>query len=305
MGQSMDGPRGCAVHERLARRVTRSAAAAIGAALALLPSSIGRDDEPGPGRPAPESSARIDPLTALVRARMPSSSAELAVTIASVVRAGAQGTELDPLLVLAVIEVESDWKAAAVSDHGARGLMQLRKAALAEAERAAGVLPGDAHDPVHNVRMGIRYLARMVERFGDVDRGLMAYNAGPSRLLSYHAAGEVPDSVRSYARKVRREERKLRDEQSNEWEGERSVVARCEASHRPPLSGIALDTSPSARLPAVRSCPAVSSSSPPGSRRSTCARRVSGEGTRTSSPRAHRRARCSAGEARPSGRAGR
>jgi soluble lytic murein transglycosylase-like protein len=89
--------------------------------------------------------------------------------------------------------------------------MQLRKVALAGEEREAGLAPGDVHEPVHNIRMGVRYLARMVEVFGDEDLGLMAYNTGPTRLSSYlQAVGEVPDSLWSYVRKVRREERKLR-----------------------------------------------------------------------------------------------
>ena len=80
---------------------------------------------------------------------------------------------------------------------------------LAE-EQDAGLAPGDVHDPVHNVRMGVRYLGRMVDAFGDVDLGLIAYNAGPTRLSSYlQAVGEVPDSLWAYVRRVRREERKI------------------------------------------------------------------------------------------------
>jgi hypothetical protein len=61
--------------------------------------------------------------------------------------------------------------------------------------------------------MGIRYLGRMVADFGDVDLGLVAYNLGPTRTLSLLLAVEdMPDSVWSYARKVRREERRLRSE---------------------------------------------------------------------------------------------
>ena len=61
--------------------------------------------------------------------------------------------------------------------------------------------------------MGVRYLARMVEVFDDVDLALVAYNSGPTRLASYlQAVDEVPDSMWSYARKVRREERRIRRE---------------------------------------------------------------------------------------------
>jgi soluble lytic murein transglycosylase-like protein len=144
---------------------------------------------------------------------MPSLDIDAAAALAAVVRVESDDAGLDPLLVMAVIGVESAWTPAAVSERGARGLMQMRKVALAGEEREAGLAPGDVHEPVHNVRMGVRYLARMIEVFGDEDLGLIAYNTGPTRLSSYlQAVGEVPDSLWSYVRKVRREERKLRRE---------------------------------------------------------------------------------------------
>ena len=61
--------------------------------------------------------------------------------------------------------------------------------------------------------MGVRYLARMVLAFDDVDLALVAYNSGPTRLSSdLNATDEVPDSMPVYARKVRREERRIRRE---------------------------------------------------------------------------------------------
>ena len=51
----------------------------------------------------------------------------------------------------------------------------------------------------------------MVETFDDVDLALVAYNSGPTRLSRYlQAVGEVPDAMWAYARKVRREERRIR-----------------------------------------------------------------------------------------------
>jgi soluble lytic murein transglycosylase-like protein len=204
------------VGEWLVRRSVQASAVALGAAIVLLPSPVGRhaavradlpyDASPAEHRP-------IDPLAAQVLERMPSLDIEAAGALAAAVRGESEAAGLDPLLVMAVIGVESAWEPGAVSERGARGLMQLRKVAQATEERVAGLAPGDVHDPAHNVRMGIRYLARMVQVFGDEDLGLMAYNTGPTRLSSYlQAVGEVPDSLWSYVRKVRREERKLRRE---------------------------------------------------------------------------------------------
>jgi soluble lytic murein transglycosylase-like protein len=200
------------VGQGLVRRSVQASAVALGAAIALLPSSAGR--HAGPRHATPPAIPRpVDPLAGHVLDRMPSLTIDEASELASTVRVESDAAGLDPILVLAVIGVESGWEPAAVSGRGARGLMQLRRLALETEERRAGLPPGDAHDPVHNVRMGIRYLARMVEDFGDVDLALVAYNAGPTRALSLLVSvEEVPESAWGYARKVRREERRIRRE---------------------------------------------------------------------------------------------
>lgn len=91
---------------------------------------------------------------------------------------------VDPILVRAVIQVESDFNPACVSRKGARGLMQL--------------MPGTAqrygiariHDPEENIRGGIRYLADLLDMFpGDLPRVLAAYNAGENAVVRY---GGIP-----------------------------------------------------------------------------------------------------------------
>jgi len=186
---------------------------ALGAAIVLMPSLVGGYAAPPHPAPPPSIPRPVDPLAAQVLERMPSLDVEEASRLAAVVRGEAESVGLDPVLVMAVIGVESGWEPSAVSERGARGLMQLRRLALESEEREAGVAHGDVHDPVHNVRMGVRYLARMVEIFDDVDLALVAYNSGPTRLASHlNATDEVPDSMWSYARKVRREERRIRRE---------------------------------------------------------------------------------------------
>jgi soluble lytic murein transglycosylase len=200
------------VGEWLVRRGVQASAAALGAAIVLLPSSV--DRAPAPLSRAVVVPGPVDPLAGHVLERMPSLSVDEANRLATVVRVESEAGRLDPILVMAVIGVESRWDPSAVSDRGARGLMQLRRLALETEERDAGTGPGDVHDPIHNVRMGVRYLARMVVSFGgDVDLALVAYNSGPTRTLSALVAVEdMPDTMLSYARKVRREERKIRRE---------------------------------------------------------------------------------------------
>jgi soluble lytic murein transglycosylase-like protein len=128
----------------------------------------------------------------------------------------------DPLLVLAIITVESEFHQQAVSVVGAKGLMQVRPTTLAYVAEKEGLkLPLreiDA-DPSLNVRLGVRYLKSMKELFrGNLDLALMAYNAGPTRVyLSLRERNVEPFA--NYVRAVRREFTALKVEhgEPNDW----------------------------------------------------------------------------------------
>jgi soluble lytic murein transglycosylase-like protein len=95
----------------------------------------------------------------------------------------------------AMIIQESGARPFALSRKGAQGLMQL----LPATGRALGVR--DPFDPVQNVSAGARYLAGLVQRFGDIRLALAAYNAGPGRVEAY---GGVPpfQETRDYVERV-------------------------------------------------------------------------------------------------------
>jgi len=63
---------------------------------------------------------------------------------------------------------------------------------------------------VLNVRAGVRYFRRLVRTFGSTDLALMAYNAGPNRILGYLREGGIPQRFRGYPRRVDVELRRLR-----------------------------------------------------------------------------------------------
>jgi soluble lytic murein transglycosylase len=184
--------------------VTPDGPALDGTAAALEPAA--------PSRGVPDPRARLRAwVVAELSERIPDLGEPGPAGLAAAILEESAAAGLDPVLVLAMIEVESGWDPGAVSQRGARGLMQLRPATLASEAREGGLQAADPHDPEVNVRAGIRYLARMVRQFGDDDLALVAYNAGPTRLASYvQAVGEVPDHLLGYARRVRREERVLR-----------------------------------------------------------------------------------------------
>ena len=111
---------------------------------------------------------------------------------------------IDPLLVLALIEVESALRPGRRSpSRGARGLMQLREPTLRrEVERARARVGRTRTIPSSNVQAGIRYLRRLLDAFGREEVALMAYNAGPNRILGYLREGEIPERFHVYPRRV-------------------------------------------------------------------------------------------------------
>jgi soluble lytic murein transglycosylase-like protein len=155
----------------------------------------------GPGPAEEISAAPLDPLQrALVehvsrRFLIAGEAAERMVVAAD--RAAAQ-VGLDPLLVLAVISVESRFNPIAESVMGAKGLMQIipkyHRAKLLERGGDDAVL-----DPESNIHVGTRILQEYVYRTGSLEAGLQFYN-GASR-----------DESAQYAQKVMAERLKLED----------------------------------------------------------------------------------------------
>jgi soluble lytic murein transglycosylase len=96
----------------------------------------------------------------------------------------ADAYNVDPLLVRAVILVESDFNPRCVSNKGARGLMQL----IPETAHRYGVK--NVFDPEENIRGGVHYLSDLLGMFGhDMERALAAYNAGEGAVTRY---GGIP-----------------------------------------------------------------------------------------------------------------
>lgn len=97
-----------------------------------------------------------------------------------------QRNSLDPLLVMAVIKVESRFDHKAASPQGAVGLMQVQPMAVA-ALAEEGKIPATAKlrkvnlkDPALNIKIGASYLAHLKDLFGDIKTALIAYNSGPT-----------------------------------------------------------------------------------------------------------------------------
>lgn len=111
--------------------------------------------------------------------------------------------KVDPLLVLAVINSESDFSAKAVSPMGAMGIMQVMPAtARFITEQRGWNWPGESRlfDPSFNIRLATSYLSDLLQKFGSVEEALIAYNCGEGTMQQLRASGlPLP---RSYARGV-------------------------------------------------------------------------------------------------------
>jgi soluble lytic murein transglycosylase-like protein len=108
----------------------------------------------------------------------------------------AQTVGLDPLLVLAVISVESRFNPIAESVMGAKGLMQIipkyHRAKLLEHGGDEAVF-----DPESNILVGTRILQEYIYRTGTQEAGLQSYN------------GAARDGSAQYAQKVMAERDRL------------------------------------------------------------------------------------------------
>jgi len=88
--------------------------------------------------------------------------------------------DMDGALILAIVMAESGYDPLAVSERGARGLMQL----MPRTAEALGV--NDIFDPEENIDGGVRYFKALLSQFqGDITLALAAYNAGSRHVERY------------------------------------------------------------------------------------------------------------------------
>lgn len=115
-----------------------------------------------------------------------------------IINAEAQRNQVDPDLLRAMMQQESGGNPTAVSKAGASGLMQLMPATAKE----LGV--SNIFDPQQNIAGGAKYVRQLIDKYGNVDHAVQAYNVGPGKFDKF-LAGEIkslPQETVQYGDKV-------------------------------------------------------------------------------------------------------
>jgi len=131
------------------------------------------DEVPHPD-PVPDPPARADQTPAT----NPQSLLE-ETPYGEIISAMSEAHGVNPLLVRALIQVESNYKPRAKSSKGAMGLMQLMPQTAREYNLR------NPYDPKANIEAGIKRLRALIDKWG-VEVALAAYNAGEGAVARFN-----------------------------------------------------------------------------------------------------------------------
>ena len=154
--------------------------------------------------------AELLKIYSLVKKKMADANDNSVWSLSRTVQTESRRHALDPLLVLAIITVESGFQHTAAAEDGARGLMQIQPEFAKElADQRRSAYRTDKHfsddapdldNPIVNIKLGVFYLHSLQRSFQDLTLALTAYNRGPTRLKSDLA--EETDVPLEYATRV-------------------------------------------------------------------------------------------------------
>lgn len=133
--------------------------------------------------------------------------------LATIIARESDKHNIDPVLVVSLIYVESSFNRKALSNKNAKGLMQLLPDTAEYIKRKANK---DVDDPKNlfdvetNIKLGIAYLDYLITKTkGNVEYALIAYNMGPGNLYKALKRNKLPTT---YSDKVLSEYNRLTKE---------------------------------------------------------------------------------------------
>ena len=147
--------------------------------------------------PAPAGTTRTERIAELLVHHAPDLRPVDRARVAAAVESAREDHNVDPLLLLAIIEQESKFNPRASGPHGSIGLMQIKPFVARDiAKRHCIPWSGlrTLYDPAANVAIGASYLGEMFDMYTDPALAIAAYNQGPYRVQRLVARGQNPRS---------------------------------------------------------------------------------------------------------------
>lgn len=115
---------------------------------------------------------------------------------AEIITAASEAHGVNPMLVRALIQVESKFRPTARSRKGAMGLMQLMPSTAREYNVR------NPFEPKANIEAGIKHLKTLLDRFGSsIELALAAYNAGPGAVEKFNGVPPYRET-RNYVSRI-------------------------------------------------------------------------------------------------------
>ena len=100
---------------------------------------------------------------------------------------------VDKYLIYACIKAESNFNEKAESKKGAKGLMQLMDSTGQEIAKGLNMTidNDDLFEPEINIKLGTKYVSRMLQKYENTELALAAYNAGSGNVDSWINSGKI------------------------------------------------------------------------------------------------------------------
>ena len=111
-----------------------------------------------------------------------------------------QEYQVDEYLVYAIIKAESNFEINAVSNKGAKGLMQLMENTAKDVVKRVNIdissedLSEKLLEPDININLGTKYISILLQKYGNIPVALTAYNAGIGTVDNWIEKGIIKEN---------------------------------------------------------------------------------------------------------------
>ena len=109
----------------------------------------------------------------------------------------AQEFEIEKELIYAMIKAESNFKAEAISNKEAIGLMQIlestAKEVAEELELELEITKEEILNPETNIALGSKYLSNLIKKYGNIELAIASYNAGIGNIDNWIESGTIKE----------------------------------------------------------------------------------------------------------------